>query len=312
MRRAIALAILVVLGAAAAVFAQEAKEGERKAPSVPSDRLPTLGTVGDLPKEKERLVVEVDAMGKVTIEGKPLDLEAFRKVLLDRADANREKEGPKASNLHVVLRADRDLPWQGAQWLMQECASPKVRVHRILFAALPEDGGEEGAMATFLPVVVLTPGVAVPNAPPTEVTVKLEYDETEVPVMPADLYPFLKSKDRRLDGKTVNFEIDGNPTVPTGDVLRAMDAALRFGTKSVVFKGTRPLKDPSIEEALAALPARKAGLVLTVLGTRVLPPKKDAPAMPAVERVKGNLAGVLKPATECEIVETTPIDEEPK
>lgn len=96
-----------------ALLAQEAKVPAPKAePAVPSDRLPTLGTVGDLPTEKERLVVEVDAKGKVTVEGKALDLDAFRKVLLERADADREKEGAKVSNLYVVLRADRDLPWQ--------------------------------------------------------------------------------------------------------------------------------------------------------------------------------------------------------
>lgn len=277
----------------AAVLAQEAK----REPAVLSDRLPTIGTVGDLPKEKFRLVVEADRKGAITVEGKTLDLAEFRKVLLERADASREEAGPKASRLSVVLRADRDLPWQGAQWLMQECAAPKVRVHRILFAALPEDGGEEGAVATFLPMDVGV-GVAVPNAPAATISVKLECDETEIPSDPGDLYPFLKAPDRRLEGKKVKFDIDAAPTVPTGDVLRTVDAALRFGAESVVFKGTRPLKDKSIEEALAALPARKAGLVLTVLGTRVLPPKKDAPAMPAVARVKGDLAGVLKPATD--------------
>lgn len=270
-----------------AVLAPEAPK-EAPAPAVPSGRLPVLGTVGDLPKEAERLVLEVDAKGKVTSGGKVLDLADLRAILVERADGDRRAEGAKASNLHVVLRADRDLPWQGAQWLMQECARPAVRVHRILFAARPEDGGEEGAMATFLPVDVRTAG------PDDEVQLTLNMrlriskgGDDAAPSDAAERIALFLGRDAALRG-----EIDASPAVPTGTVLHAVDAFLRSGVKAIVFRGTTTVASASVEAALAERPASEGRLSVHILDTRIPRPEVPAPMKP-VSRVKGALAGIL-------------------
>ncbi len=295
MRSAMAFLLLAALG-------QEAAK-EPPAPAVPSDRLPVLGTVGDLPKEADRLVLEVDAKGKVTAAGKALDLEDLRRLLAERADADRETEGAKASRLHVVLRADRDLPWQGAQWLMQECARPGVRVNRILFAARPEDGGGEGAMATFLPVDVRT------LAPDEEVVLtanmRLRISKEGDGAAPADAAARISGLVER--DATLRGEIDASPAVPTGTVLQAVDVFLRSGVRPIVFKGTTQTPAmASLEAALAERPAVEGTLAVHLLDQRILRPEVPAPLKP-VPRVQGALAGILA-VTSVKMPEPLPVE----
>ncbi len=294
MRWTILVATLAALCAAASVPAQVVKGKDH---AVASDRLPTLGTVGDLPPEKERLVLEVDARGRVTVGGAALDLDGLRKLLRERADGSREETGLKVSNLHVVIRVDRDLPWQGAQWLMQECASPSIRVYRILFAARPEDGGDEGAVAAFLPV---DPGIASTDSRrvvefPSKATVHLRYRPDGDDGRATDVSPRFRdlvARDSRLTG-----EIDAAPATPTGTVLETLDVILRAGVRRVVFAGTTLQGGTSLERAIADLPVPDGKLAISVLDKRV-PRSKEPVVLAPVARVKGALAGITEPAIE--------------
>ncbi len=196
-------------------------------------------------------------------------MEDLRTLLRERADASREESVPMGSSANVVLRVDRDLPWQGSQWLMQVCADPKVRIYRIRFAALSEDAAAEGAVPTFLPT---DSGkyAAGPGPGPAMLVVRLSYD-SEAPVTPEDLLAHLKAKRPDLLAQSLSVTIDADRSVPTGEVLRLLDAVRRWGAKSVLFRGTQVLKGDFLEDAVAAMPPRPGSLAITVLGSRVQP-----------------------------------------
>ena len=68
------------------------------------------------------------------VKGQEMDLEVFKQYLRPEADRNREPDGPKASELYVLIRADRKSRWQDVQWVMQACADPAIRVYKLQFA----------------------------------------------------------------------------------------------------------------------------------------------------------------------------------
>jgi hypothetical protein len=161
---------------------------------------------------------------------------------------------------------DRDLPWQGAQWLMQACAGPDVRISRIHFAVAPDSGGEEGVLPTFLPKDA---GARAGEPPPMTISVRLTRADSGVAVAPRDLYPYLDG--RFPDLRTSGFQghIDAAPGVSAGDVLAVVDVMLRSGMSSVQFKGTRAHKGDTLEASLAGLPAPGGALQISVLGTPI-------------------------------------------
>ena len=151
LRRSVAAAVgLIALAWPGPVGAEEPAAPTR----VPAERLPVLGTVGDLPPEKERLIADVfpGDPPRFCVDGTEYDRHHFHLLIEQRAGDIREDTGTKASGLHLVLRVDRDVRWDDTQWILQCAAGPKKRVYRVLFAARPEDGGEEGAMALYLPM----------------------------------------------------------------------------------------------------------------------------------------------------------------
>lgn len=90
-------------------------------------------------KEKYRIIVnllknEGDAPPTLKVKGMEMDLNAFQQYLRPEADRNREPDGPKASELFVLVRADRRSRWQDVQWVMQACADPSIRVYKLQFA----------------------------------------------------------------------------------------------------------------------------------------------------------------------------------
>jgi len=271
---------LLALVFAPAVLAQEPKEP----PRLPVT-LPTVGTVIPLPKESDRrnvVVADVDAKGRIRIGDKAHTMDSFAKALTDASSPPKGEDGKAkhASELYVVLRLDRDLPWQAARWMLEACDDPKARVYRTGIAVRPE-GAEEAAAARFLDIDLHWTRSAIDKAL-VPVAVKLEYAETEIPSTPADLYPFLKTRHADLDGKETLFDIETPAEAPTGEVLAAADAAIRHGAQCILLRGSKGAVPKDLPAAVAALPARKGGLVLTVLGTRVLPPAKDAPRLPPV------------------------------
>src|SRR5262245_63797234 len=103
---------------------------ERLAPSETADgiEVPVIGTVGDFPEPEHRVVVNVTADGRVTIDGAVFtDYFALVADLQRRAGSAR---GPDAENL--VLRVDRRAPWGIGQLLLRACDGSGFR--RVFFA----------------------------------------------------------------------------------------------------------------------------------------------------------------------------------
>ena len=246
-----------------------AKDPQPPPRRVPRERLPMLGNVAALPPEAERIDVEVDERGCVTVGGRILDMEGLGALLRERADAAREDAPPRGSLLHAVLRVDRDLPWQGAQWLMQACAGPEIRIYRIHFAAQSEDGGAEGAVPTFLPKD--TGPADGPAVAETLLSARLTFGGDGPSLAPKDLLPFLEARYPDLPREGLKVEIVADPWVPAGDVLGAVDAVRRWGAPSVIFRGTQIFRGDTLERAVAGVPLRAGGLGMTVAGTRVEP-----------------------------------------
>ena len=82
----------------ALTFGGIGRAGEDATPRKETDLAPgieliRLGTIGDLPSRKRRLVLNVDAEGRLLVEGRTLVFSALRRLLLERASASR-KSGP--------------------------------------------------------------------------------------------------------------------------------------------------------------------------------------------------------------------------
>jgi biopolymer transport protein ExbD len=90
-------------------------------------------------KEKYRLIVnllrsETGGPPTLKVRGEDMDLAKFAQLLRPEADRIREPDGPKASELFVLIRADKNSRWQDVQWVMQACADPGIRVYKLQFA----------------------------------------------------------------------------------------------------------------------------------------------------------------------------------
>ncbi len=90
-------------------------------------------------KEKSRLIVnlmkaEDGGPPLLKVKGNEMDLAAFAQFLAPFADQSREDEQPRASDLFILIRADRRSRWQDVQWVMQVCADPKIRVYKLQMA----------------------------------------------------------------------------------------------------------------------------------------------------------------------------------
>jgi hypothetical protein len=68
------------------------------------------------------------------VRGMEMNLDEFAQFLLPEADQIREPDGPRASELYILIRADAQTRWQDVQWIMQVCADPKIRVYKLQFA----------------------------------------------------------------------------------------------------------------------------------------------------------------------------------
>ncbi len=79
----------------------------------------------------------------VKVKGKSYDLKTLIRYMRSRADMEREGEGQGApSAIYVLIRADRNTPWQHVQYVMQVCADPTVRIYKMQFATTTSDDGK--------------------------------------------------------------------------------------------------------------------------------------------------------------------------
>ena len=91
-------------------------------------------------KEKYRIIVNLLVNDKpgappmLKVKGQEMDLDVFKQFIRPEADRNREPDGPRASELFILIRADRKSRWQDVQWVMQACADPALRIYKLQFA----------------------------------------------------------------------------------------------------------------------------------------------------------------------------------
>jgi len=124
-----------------------AGQGGAEAPAAPPLTLPVAsqGVVDKGDDPHHRLILTVDAKGFVTWKGKKVTLDELSAILGKRneyfdlkmrAQGKSGHEdlpgGGKASKLYVLLRADKDTPWQHVQWLLTLLA--EQRIYKLQFA----------------------------------------------------------------------------------------------------------------------------------------------------------------------------------
>jgi biopolymer transport protein ExbD len=93
----------------------------------------------------ERVILNLDKSGQILWKGKTVNLDELGTVLgnyRDRYEIKMKAKGKsgledlpgggKASKLYVLLRADKDAPWQHVQWLMTIMAEQKL--YKLQFA----------------------------------------------------------------------------------------------------------------------------------------------------------------------------------
>jgi biopolymer transport protein ExbD len=90
----------------------------------------------------DRVICEIDALGRVHVAGQPGTLDALVSHVIERKKRYDEKtkgkgyeklpHGGLASRLYALLRVHKDVPWQHVQWLLTLLA--EQRIYRIQFA----------------------------------------------------------------------------------------------------------------------------------------------------------------------------------
>jgi biopolymer transport protein ExbD len=109
------------------------------------------GTVDEAREKDLRVIINImkpdnpadpPQIPDVKVKGKSYDLQDLTRYMRSMADLKRENDGPGApSAIYVLIRADRETPWQNVQYVMQVCADPTVRIYKMQFATTKRDDG---------------------------------------------------------------------------------------------------------------------------------------------------------------------------
>ena len=271
-------------------------------PAVPSPAdpdLPRVSTVGtaakDLPRPAAALTIR--RSGALDLDGKPVEFAALAEVLRAAAGMKGAPGSPEfASDLNLVIRADRGLPWRAAQWVAQTAAVEGIS--RILFGVLPTSNGEEGTFAVFLPRDRgLSPGGGMPAAPPVKVRLETDgwWDST-----PLALYATLRG------GAARRAQLDAAGTVATGAVLEVADLLYRAGVRELFLGGTSP---PRASEALPAATREAPRCWVRLNGEPVHLPAGGQVDVPPLLRAAG-IAGFAEPPEFAKRADLVPAEED--
>jgi biopolymer transport protein ExbD len=74
---------------------------------------------------------------EIKVKGRTYDLTALRRLLWKAAETRRspnDDSGASPSEIYVLIRCDKEIPWKEVQWVMQACAHRDVRIHKLQFA----------------------------------------------------------------------------------------------------------------------------------------------------------------------------------
>ncbi len=84
----------------------------------------------------------------IKVKGIEYDLKSLATFMRTMADQKREGEGAGApSAIFVLIRADKETPWQHVQYAMQVCADPTIRIYKMQFATTKREDGKASTAA---------------------------------------------------------------------------------------------------------------------------------------------------------------------
>jgi biopolymer transport protein ExbD len=104
----------------------------------------------DQAKEDKRVILNIKKpedpnnppkLPVISVRGQVLDLKQLARELQTKADLKREAGPGSPSEVFVLIRADRDTPWQHVQYVMQVCADPKIQLYKLQFATTKSASG---------------------------------------------------------------------------------------------------------------------------------------------------------------------------
>jgi len=112
-----------------------------------------LSGVEDKASEKDkRIIINIPnddpdnppEIPEIKVKGKQYDLKELERYMQTIADTKREGDGGPGSPsaVFVLIRADRNTPWQHVQYVMQVCAQPHVAIYKMQFATTKRDDGK--------------------------------------------------------------------------------------------------------------------------------------------------------------------------
>ena len=320
-----ALAAILAAGAVVGCGGEDPKPKAGTPP--PPVALPRVGTVGDLPLatapvatggEGDEAAAPVQKALFVTIDpAGDIFLQVWKPGAVDRGDARkvpaaelgkaiaaetwtdvRDRTPDESSSaVHAVLRVDESVPWRAAAFALNALA--EGRVYRVAFGVRPEEAGEEGVLAVYLPrdlALYPTPGEEKATR---VVALALTQAKDGPPTYCAHLQGSVEevvARERNSGGDhPLVAEVQVAPFVPIADVLHVVDAALRAGVRGVAFLGDGSRKksaDPVADAVRDARPfaARKLRVEVDGRSVPVPRPGSETPC-PKVARSAGRLAG---------------------
>jgi biopolymer transport protein ExbD len=214
----------------------------------------------------DRVIVNLTATGRLVCADKALTLEEFSGYLQQQADAydrkmqtlgkeGREDVGAERpwSKLYVLLRVDRDAPWEHVRWLLAELSARGF--YKIQFAAgrgtLPACSQEElerqwagqdisGPVATLDRKLYCFQPVSIDPVVDCEVSIRgspARYEFAERSTQdPAELASWLRGAPRDRTGKDLG-RIDADRHTRFGDVVSAINAFHMAGLEKTAFAG---------------------------------------------------------------------------
>lgn len=187
----------------------------------------------------------------------PIGLDVLGKALAASAVPKEKRGGVEVSTATVLIRADREAPWQHVQWVLRSCA--ENRISKVQFAACTAEG-VQGVVETPLP---LDAGLPADAARPTRLLFRVVAREERPerigqhdvlkPTKCVYCFGDQQSSDAtdlarwareglaaaKKAGQVVESEIDAGHKVPFGSVLLALDTLRGAGVEAVFFKGTK-------------------------------------------------------------------------
>ena len=225
-----------------------------RAPAVQSERIIPLGLALEDPEVRlaqyggtmkksppPEVIVNITsdsehAKGRIFANGQEHSLAELRNWLYPVARSTFDPK-TKLSNVTVLIRCDRDAPFQTVQHVMQVCADRDLKVDKIALAV-------ESRLATPLPT-----GLAARDVGEARIRVKLSnqgercicyVNGKSVGPMPDARAPASKRiKTLRKNDQTW-VDIDPDPKVPHRHVIEIIEACRRAKVKNVSFTGALP------------------------------------------------------------------------